>query len=236
MLKKYDFKYFFVLLILLTGIIFRVLSFFIQEKTPAEKVFGDSIQSVVEIKAQTDDVGESFGTAVFVKNNGTLVTNAHVVTYKDAGETHVFEKIEIRFSFEENYRKITLVKYDLEKDLAVLKLVDTNCKFKAVKFADSSKLKAGNQVYAVGNLSNVGISVTEGIVSNPNINVEHNGQVRNAIQCDLTIAEGNSGGALFDKKGKLVGITTFRLKDNSKNVIYGICYVVPVNEVVEYIN
>ena len=90
MLKKYDFKYFFVLLILLTGIIFRVLSFFIQEKTPAEKVFGDSIQSVVEIKAQTDDVGESFGTAVFVKNNGTLVTNAHVVTYKDAGETIVW--------------------------------------------------------------------------------------------------------------------------------------------------
>ena len=234
MLKKYDFKYFFVLLILLTGIIFRVLSFFMQGKT-AEEVFNNSLQSIVEIKADTADIGESFGTAVFVKNDGTLITNAHVITYKDGGETYSFENIQIRFSFEETYRKVTLVKYNLENDLAVLKLVDTNCKFKAVMFADSSKLKTGEKVYAVGNLNNVGISLTEGIVSNPSINVEYNGRVRNAIQCDLTIADGNSGGALLDEDGKLVGITTFRLKDSSKNVIYGICYNVPVNEVVEYI-
>ena len=234
MLKKYDFKYFFVLLILLTGIIFRVLSFFMQTKTP-EEIFDKSIQSVVELKASTEDIGESFGTGVFVKNDGTLVTNAHVVTYKEGGETYLFDNIQIRFSFEENYRKVALVKFDLEKDLAVLKLIDKNCKFKPVKFGDSSKLKAGENVYAVGNLSNVGISLTEGIISNPNINVEYNGKVRNAIQCDLTIAEGNSGGALFDEKGKLIGITTFRLKDNSKNVIYGICYQIPANEVVEYI-
>ncbi len=235
MLKKYDFKYFFVLLILLTGIIFRVLSFFMQAKTP-EEIFDGSVQAVVELKATTDEVGESFGSAVFVKSDGTLVTNAHVVTYKEGGETFAFNDISIRFSFENSYRRVSLVKFDLDKDLAVLKLNDKNCKFKAVKFADASKLKAGKKVYAVGNLSNVGISLTEGIISNPSINVEYNGKVRNAIQCDLTIAEGNSGGALFDEKGKLVGITTFRLKDNSKNVIYGICYQVPVNEVVEYIN
>lgn len=234
MRKKYDYKYFFVLLILLTGIIFRVLSFFMQGKT-AEEIFDASLQSVVELKASTEDVGESFGTAVFVKSDGTLATNAHVVSYKDLGETYAFEKIEIRFSFEENYRVVTLVKYDLDKDLAVLKLDDTNCKFKAMKLGDSSKLKAGEDVYAIGNLNNVGISMTKGIVSNPSINVEYNEKTRNVIQCDLTIAEGNSGGALLNKQGELIGITTFRLKDDSNNVIYGICYQVPVNVVVEYI-
>lgn len=235
MVKKYDLKYSFILLILLTGMIFRILSFFIQDKS-ADKIFNDSIYSVVEVKAVTADIGESFGSAVFVKNDGTLITNAHVVTYKDNAQYFAFENIEIRFSVENNYRKVTLIKYDLEKDLAILKLNDTNCKFKTVKFGDTKKIKTGEQVFAVGNLSNVGISLTEGIISNPSLNIDYNGITRNVIQCDLTIAEGNSGGALLDNKGKLIGITTFRLKDNSKNIIYGICYQVPVNEIVEYIN
>ena len=67
-----------------------------------EEIFDNSLQSVVELKADTADVGESFGTAVFVKDDGTLVTNAHVVTYKEGGETYSFENLQIRFSFEEN--------------------------------------------------------------------------------------------------------------------------------------
>lgn len=233
MVKKYDFKYFFVVLVLLVGTIFQSLPFlFSAKKIDVEDL---SKYSIVEVKAETEDVGESFGTAVFVKEDGTLVTNAHVVTYKQTGNYFQFEKCYIRFSTENDYRIVTIEKYDLEKDLAVLKLVDTNCKFKTVAIADSSKIKMNDEVYAIGNLNNVGISLTNGVISNPKINVDYNEITREVIQCDLTIAEGNSGGALINSKGELIGITTFRLKDSSSNVIYGICYCVPSNMVVEYI-
>ena len=119
--------------------------------------------------------------------------------------------------------------------MAVLKLSDKDCKFKAIKIGDSSKIKINDKVYAFGNLNKVGISLTKGVISTPKINVEYNEQIREVIQSDLVIAEGNSGGALVDENGNLIGITTFRLKDASNVTIYGICYSVPVNIVVEYI-
>ena len=177
-------------MILLTGIIFRCLSFLLDSK----KINVEDISkfSVVEVKAVTESVGESFGSAVFVKDDGTLVTNAHVVTYKTAGETNVFDTISIRFSTENDYRDVTLEKYDLEKDLAVLKLNNTDCKFKALKIANSEKVKVNDEVYAIGNLNNVGISLTKGIISNKKIKVKYNDLTREVIQSDVTIAEGNS--------------------------------------------
>lgn len=204
-------------------------------KQSAEQIFNHAMHSVVEVKASTDNVGESFGSAVFVFNDGTLVTNAHVVTYKSFDDYLEFDKIEIRIAFENNYRSVSLIKFNRDLDIAVLKLDNLDCDFKPVSFANSKTCKTGNQIFAVGNLNNVGLSMTKGIVSNPSVNVEYNEKIRNVIQCDLTIADGNSGGALFNDCGKLLGITTFRLKDNSKNVIYGIAYCVPANAVLEYI-
>ncbi len=230
--------YYFVTLFIIVAVGACLLPFSIDKNNikSAEEVFQISLNSVVEIKATTEDVGESFGSGVFVKADGTLVTNAHVVTYKQMDEYKTFESISIRFAFEERYQDVELVKYDNDLDIAVLKLKDTNCKFKAIKIGDSTKLQAGNNVYAIGNLNNVGVSLTSGIVSNPSINVAYNGKTRNVIQCNLTIADGNSGGALIDENGKLIGITTFRLKDSSQNVIYGIAYCVPAHTVIQYIN
>lgn len=234
-MRKTNWLYYLVVFVLMLNVSFNLIT--AASTAPAsEDIFNSSLHSVVEIKATTEEVGESFGTAIFIDKDGTLVTNAHVVTYKDLGEVYEFENISIRFAFEENYRSVSLVKFDTKLDIAVLKLNDINCNFKPIKFGDSSKIKTGNKVYAVGNLSNVGISLTEGIISNPSINVEYDGIKRNVIQCDLTIADGNSGGALFDKNGKLIGITTFRLKNpTTGDIIYGISYCVPTNVVLEYI-
>ena len=233
--KKYDLRYFFVLLLLLAAICFQASTFLFDKKINTDEIVK---LSVVEVKAVTfdeEDTYESFGSAVFVKDDGTLVTNAHVVTFTLSQEIVAFENIFIRLSTENDYRTVSLEKYDLEKDLAILKLSDTDCKFKAIKLGDSSKLKFNDEVYAFGNLNKVGISLTKGVISNPKINVEYNELTREVIQSDLIIAEGNSGGALVDENGKLIGITTFRLKDTSNDTIYGICYSVPVNMVVEYI-
>lgn len=233
-MKKYI-PYIILSFVLVISIIFNIFFAVKISYQTNEKIFDSSIYSIVEIKASTENVGESFGAAEFIKSDGTLVTNAHVVTYKKMGIYYSFEDINIRFSFEENYHSVSLIKYDNDLDLAVLKLDDLNCNFKAIRLGNSSNVKNGNQVYAVGNLNNGGLSITKGIVSNADIQVVYDGLARKVIQCDLTIADGNSGGALLDKNGNLIGITTFRLKDNNGNVIYGISYCIPIDVVLEYI-
>lgn len=122
-------------------------------------------------------------------------------------------------------------------DIAVLKLKDlSGISLNPIKNGDSDNLKSGETVYAVGNASNYGIAIFQGIISIPLINVELDGLTRSVIQCDLTIAAGNSGGALLNDDGELIGVTTFRTKDTSGNVIYGIVYCIPINIVLGYIN
>lgn len=149
--------------------------------------------------------------------------------------TYEFDSILVRFVDEDNYREVSIVKYDLNLDIAVLKLNNIDRAITPIKLGDDRKLDSGDKVYAIGNLSNFGLSISEGVVAIPHINVTYNNYTRNVIQCDLTISDGNSGGALLNKNGKLIGITTFRLKDQSGNIIYGISYCIPINTVLEYI-
>ena len=205
-------------------------------RTYVKRIYDKSLQSVVEVKAYTKDVGESFGSAVLMKSDGTLVTNSHVVTYSKLGETKAFDEISIRFANSDKYMSVTLVKYDVLKDLAVLKIKDKSVKkLNAMKTGDIKKVKSGDEVFAIGNLSNYGIGITRGHVSVPKINIIVDGNKKEAIQCDITIVSGSSGGALVNRNGKLIGITTFRTKDNLGNVIHGIGYVIPINRVLEYI-
>ena len=104
-----------------------------------------------------------------------------------------------------------------------------------MKTGDMKKVKSGDEVFAIGNLSNYGIGITKGHVSVPKINIIVDGNKKEVIQCDITIVSGSSGGALVNRNGKLIGITTFRTKDNLGNVIHGIGYVIPINRVLEYI-
>lgn len=202
---------------------------------PTEKIFKRSLRSVVEVKAYTENVGESFGTAEFIDKEGTLVTNAHVVTYTKLEQVFQFEKCYIRFAEDEHYIQVEIIKYNKELDIAVLKMNKDFHSFEPLKLGDSSKLETGNKIYAMGNLANYGISLTEGMVSLPLVNIEYNNVTKSVIQCNIDIAEGNSGGALLNQKGELIGITTFRTKDSGGNVIYGISYCIPINAVLEYI-
>ena len=214
-----------------------VLYFFPYNNNPdAKKIYNDCICSIVEIKAESENVGESFGTGEIISYTGDIVTNAHVVTYRQLSAVREFEKYYVRFSFEDNYREVFLKKYDTDLDIAILQL--SNCSditIRPLKTGNSDNLKSGDRIYAIGNAANFGIGMFEGNVSIPLINVELDELNRSVIQCDLTIAAGNSGGALLNEKGELIGITTFRTKDKSGNVIYGIVYSIPINNVLEFI-
>lgn len=221
---------------LLIVFITAIIAITYNSRSYIKRIYDRSLQSVVEVKAYTKDVGESFGSAVLMKGDGTLVTNSHVVTYSKLGETKAFDEISIRFANSDKYISVTLVKYDALKDLAVLKIKDkSEKKVKAMNTGDIKKVKSGDEVFAIGNLSNYGIGITKGHVSVPKINIIVDGNKKEVIQCDITIVSGSSGGALVNRNGKLIGITTFRTKDNLGNVIHGIGYVIPINRVLEYI-
>ncbi len=213
------------------------LHFFPYNKTPtAKEIYNECLYNVVEVKAESDQIGQSFGTGEIISADGKIVTNAHVVTYIRLSAVHEFENYYIRFSFEDDYRAVTLEKYDSDLDVALLQLSEySDLALKPIRLGDSGSIHSGDRVYAIGNASNYGIGIFEGIVSIPLIKVELDGLTRNVIQCDLTIAAGNSGGALLNDNGELIGITTFRTKDMSGNVIYGIVYCIPVNTILGYI-
>lgn len=208
-LKKINYLIIVIDIILIIAIVVLATMIFISPTT--EKIYENCIESVVELKASTDDVGDSYGTAVIIDESGKLITNAHFITYTKLGETMLFDNISIRYACEEDYRAVTVIKYDSEKDLAVLELVDvSNIQIVPLEFGNSADLKSGNIIYE--------------------------DYEKNVIQCDIIITSGNSGGVLLNKKGNLIGITAFRTKDSQGNVVYGLAYSIPLNLVKDYIN
>ena len=236
--KSFIFLYLSIALVAALSITAIILPFIMPDKQiSANEIYQACIENVVEVRASSEDVGESFGTAEIISADGTMVTNAHVVTYTRLGTVNTFEEYSFRFSYEEDYRAAELIKYDSDKDIAVLKISDiTGLALTPIKTADLEAVLAGDKVYAVGNAANYGIGIFEGIVSIPLLNIEADGVTRAVIQCDLTIAAGNSGGALLNERGELIGLTTFRTRDNSGDVIYGIVYSIPINTVLEYVS
>lgn len=104
----------------------------------AKDIFKMNVNSIVEVKATTDTVGESYGTGVIYDSSGLLITNAHVISYTSLGETKTFDSYEIRFATKEDYQSATLVKYDTEIDLAILKIIDESVKYNHIEFSSDS--------------------------------------------------------------------------------------------------
>lgn len=200
----------------------------------AKDIFNMNINNIVEVKATTETVGESYGTGVIYDTSGLLITNAHVISYTTLSESKTFDTFEIRFATKEEYQSATLVKYNLEIDLAILKICDESIQYDSIKIGKEN-YTYGDKVYAIGNTSNYGIAISEGTISVPEVNIIYNNIPRVVIQSNIDIASGNSGGALLNDKGKLIGITTFRTKDSQGNVNYGFAYSIPLKIVKQYI-
>lgn len=144
---------------------------------------------------QQEQVGT--GSGVIISEDGYIVTNNHVI--KDANE------IEITLNNKKTY-KAKLVGTDSKMDIALLK-IDTDQKLDYTVFADSDNVKVGEWVLAVGNPYNLNSTVTAGIVSAKARNLDASG-IQSFIQTDAAVNPGNSGGALVNTKGELIGINT----------------------------
>ncbi len=160
----------------------------------------------------------SLGSGFVIDPSGIVITNNHVIA--DATEVTVI------FSDGQKLKAEVLGK-DQKVDVAVLK-VKPEKPLKAVKFGDSDKARVGDWVLAVGNPFGLGGSVTAGIVSARNRNID-SGPYDNYIQTDASINKGNSGGPLFNLDGEVIGINTAILSPSGGSV--GIGFATPANTV-----
>lgn len=196
-------------------------------------IYSNAIKSVVELKSEKSDL-VTYGTAIYIGNN-LYITNAHVVTYKSISNILEFENYYFRSPFGKNYQKAELIYYDNNLDLAILASRENFCT-NPIRMSVVNSIITGNTVYTVGNTQNQGISISRGIVSNSRVNIIYSGITREMIASDAYISEGNSGGALINVQGELLGITTLRLKDKLGNTIYGMGYSIPIDIVETFIS
>ena len=143
---------------------------------------------------------QAAGSGVIIASDGYIITNNHVV--EDA------EKITVTLNDKREFDG-TLVGTDAEADLALIKIEETNLPF--LTFGNSDQVRIGEWVLAVGNPFNLTSTVTAGIVSAKarNLNImDESSNIESFIQTDAALNQGNSGGALVNVQGELIGVNT----------------------------
>lgn len=163
----------------------------------------------------------TLGSGVIIDEKGTIVTNNHVVE-------NTQDIVVVMNDGREFEAEVALT--DAQSDLAVLRLTETaDAPFKPIVIADSDEVKAGDIVLAIGNPFGVGQTVTSGIVSATARTAVGIGNIDFFIQTDAAVNPGNSGGALVNMHGELVGINTAIFSRDGGSL--GISFAVPSNMV-----
>ena len=157
-------------------------------------VYNSVKNSVVTIKTN-----KGRGSGVIVTDDGHVVTNEHVI--RGASRVKII-------SLDNNVYSAKVVGIDAITDIALLK---SDFKGKAISFSDSSAVKIGDVVLAIGNPFGVGQTLTKGIISRTNSGHITENPLDEFLQSDAAINPGNSGGAMVNIKGDLIGINTMNL-------------------------
>jgi len=209
--------------------------------TPAQ-IYQKYAQGVVEIIATFSSAGQSsygpfggtqtqkaLGSGFVVSKDGYILTNAHVVS--DNGQT--VKTVEVIFKTTGSQTKRvtgTVVGADSTSDVALIKVDPAKAgNLDPIPLGDSSTVQPGEAVVAIGNPLGYAFSITEGIVSATNRNLQSpNGSIiANGIQTDAAINEGNSGGPLIDSSGKVIGINEQIASQSGGN--QGLGFAVPID-------
>jgi serine protease Do len=229
-------KYVFSVILNFLLLIAFVGSIFFANIVSPKQIHTKTINSIVELKAEKVDL-QSFGTAIVIDKNGGFITNYHVLIYTENEKTVLFENIYVRLSTEEEYFKVKFISGDSNKDLALLRLEENQLikKFTSIGFG-STKVSIGDVCYAIGNMNSYSLSMSQGIVSNSSINIKINEIDHRFIQSNIDISNGSSGRALLYKYGKLIGVTTLRLRNSNGEVIQGFGYSIPLSVVKEFLS
>lgn len=186
-------------------------------------IYKDVIYKTVEIDCQNEYL-KSSATGTIISKDGLILTNKHVVKDFTTNST-----IKARFiNEEENYAEIKYLSE--EYDLCLLKIEkETDC-FSSF----SEEFEVGEEVYTIGNSKGFGLAINKGIISSNYKKVIYKDESILSIQTSIEIYDGSSGGPLYNSKGELLGILTFRIRDNG-TYIPGMSFAIPTKIIKEFI-
>ena len=178
------------------------------------------------------------GSGIIISEDGYILTNNHVVDTSSSNSSYSYYDISDATSVKVKLNSSTygddstydakIVGKDSQTDLAVLKIDKTD--LTAAEFGDSDQAVVGEFVMAVGSPLGLDTTVTQGIVSAVNREVESDGTKYTCIQTDAAINSGNSGGALVNSEGKVIGINTLKLSGSG---VEGIGFAIPINSTLD---
>ena len=176
------------------------------------------------------------GSGIIISDDGYIVTNNHVVdsssesTYYDISEA---TSVKVSLYGDDTQYDAKIIGKDSQTDLAVLKIDKTG--LTAAEFADSDSVKVGEFAMAVGNPLDLGTSITCGVVSAINRKVQDSDGTTTytCIQTDAAINSGNSGGALVNSQGQVIGINTLKVASTG---VEGIGFAIPINSTTDIID
>ena len=187
-----------------------------------EDIYKKVSPSVVSVISTTSE-GTGSGSGVIMSKDGYIITNNHVVE----GAQSVSVQLSDSSSLD-----ATIVGTDEQTDLAVIK-VESSTDLTPAEFGDSDQLQPGEYAYAIGSPGGVQFAntITGGRISAINRDLTVNDRVMSLIQTDASINNGNSGGALINEYGQVVGITSAKLSGNAfgSATVEGMGFAIPIN-------
>lgn len=183
-----------------------------------QELYDQCSKSIVAIKGFQDGVdGYYWGSGIILSEDGLILTNTHVIENCDTASLTLFDN---------SSYDAALVGADSTSDIAVLRIEATG--LTPASFGDSAELAIGDQVAAIGNPlgETFRMTLTDGIISAIDRGISYNGHSMTLLQTNTAINEGNSGGALFNMYGQVIGVTNMKMM-SSYSSIEGIGFAIP---------
>lgn len=198
----------------------------------ASKVLPSVVGITVEFPVSSifsfgSSTAEASGSGIIISEDGYILTNNHIVSsssssyYYEVGEA---SKVQVYLYNDETPYEATIVGTDEQTDLAVIKIDKTG--LTAAEIGDSDSVTVGEFCMAVGNPLGMQSSVSAGIISAKNREITTDGKTFKLLQTDAAINAGNSGGALVNSNGEIIGVNTLKI---SSTGVEGMGFSIPIN-------
>ena len=165
-----------------------------------------AMPSIVEVNSPS-----SRATGIIITSDGYVLTNAHCVTYKDGEQYKVLPNIVTKFKGLETTHAMTVIHFDIDKDLAIIKFNNNPQNLVPATLGNSDSVVIGDSAFVIGNALGYGLGVTAGCISDDLKVLISSGGYIDLLQTDAAVNPGNSGGALFNYNGEVIGVITFKL-------------------------